>query len=290
MAPESSGPHLRRTTIPRPAARAHARPYVLAMDARALEAAARTAERAADRARSETLSRFRSVAVETKADGSPVTEADRASERCIREVLREANPDYNILGEEYGQEGDGDDWQTSDRPTWIIDPIDGTIAYSRGLPLYSTLIALVVDGTPVVGLIDLPALDERYVGWKGGGCHRNGQRVQVSSESDLTRALVSISDPMCFQRSNQMAALERLVRELPTVRGYTDAFGHSQVLAGGIDAMMDLELNVWDAAASQILVMEAGGAFVCEPQPSGKLDLILGSPPLVEQLAAFLQR
>jgi histidinol phosphatase-like enzyme (inositol monophosphatase family) len=261
------------------------------MDAIALEEAARIACLAADRARDETLSRFRSVEVETKADGSPVTEADRAAERVIREVLRGAYPDFGLLGEEYGAESvvGPPSLERATTPVWVIDPIDGTIAYSRGLRLYATLIALVEDGQAVLGLIDLPALDERYLGWRGGGCRRNGESVEVSGESDLQRALISHGDPMCFDRANQRPAFERLAREVPMLRGYTDAFGHAQVLSGGVDAMVDVDLNTWDAAASQILVTEAGGRWSSRRQANGKIDLVLGSPPLVEQLSAWLE-
>ena len=133
-----------------------------------LEGAAAAAEVAADLARAEIQARFRAVAVDSKPDGSPVTEADLAAERVIRQHLLGAFPQFGVLGEEYGREG------PADGPQWIIDPIDGTIGFSRGVPLFGTLIALAVDGEPVMGLIDLPMLDERYVGWSGGGCRRNG--------------------------------------------------------------------------------------------------------------------
>jgi myo-inositol-1(or 4)-monophosphatase len=248
-----------------------------------LAAAARAAEAAADLARAEILPRFRAVAVETKSDGSPVTEADRAAERAIRARLRAAFPDFGVLGEEFGEEG-------GDGPRWIIDPIDGTIAFSRGIPLFATLIALVEDGEPVFGLIDCPALDERYVGWRGGGCRRNGAPTRVSQETDLRKAIVSHGDPFCFDLFGARATFERMAREIPMLRGYTDAFGHAQVLAGGVDAMVDLALNLWDAAATQILVEEAGGRCVTLPGPDGKLGLIFGSPALVEQLRDFLPR
>jgi myo-inositol-1(or 4)-monophosphatase len=170
----------------------------------------------------------------------------------------------------------------------VIDPIDGTIAYARGLPLYSTLIALVAGGESVFGLIDLPALGERYIGWKGGGCRRNGQRVEVSQATDLDRALISHGDPICFDRAGLRSGFDRMAAEIPMLRGYTDSFGHAQVLAGGIDAMVDVDLNPWDAAASQVLVAEAGGRCITRAEPSRKLTLVLGSPPLVEQLADML--
>jgi len=238
---------------------------------------------AADRARAETLPRFRDVAVEIKSDGSPVTEADRAAESVIPQVLQESYPDFGILGEEYGSQ------QLSDnRPYWVVDPIDGTIAYSRGIPLFSTLIALVCSGQPVVGLIDLPALDERYEGFEGGGCSRNGTGVRVSQQKDLERALVAHGDAFCFDNAEQRPALERMMSTIPTLRGYTDAFGHSQVLSGGVDAMVDFDLNPWDTAATELLAREAGGECRVYQQGNGKRGLVLGSPALVAQLHDLL--
>jgi histidinol phosphatase-like enzyme (inositol monophosphatase family) len=247
------------------------------------DAVARAAESAADLARSETLPRFRAVAVETKSDGSPVTEADKAAERAIRARLREAFPDFAIRGEEYGKEGPGD------APCWLVDPIDGTIGYARGIPLYATLIALVVEGEPVFGLIDCPCLGERIVGWKGGGARRNGEPCRVSQERDLRRALVSHGDPFCFELWGDSAAFQRMAREIPLLRGYTDAFGHAQVVGGGVAAMVDLCLNPWDAAPAQVLVPEAGGRCVTKVHPrDGKLGLVFGSPALVDALEDFL--
>jgi len=245
------------------------------------EAIARAAESAADAARREILPRFRAVAVEIKADGSPVTEADKAAERAIRERLRAAFPHFAIHGEEYGVEG-------GDGPRWLVDPIDGTIGFSRGIPLFSTLIALVVEGEPVFGLIDLPGVDERYVGWRGGGARRNGRPCRVSQETDLRSAIVSHGDPFCFERWGAREAFLRMAREIPLLRGYTDAFGHAQVVGGGIGAMVDLDLNPWDAAATQVLVPEAGGRCLALPGPGAKLGLVFGAPALVEQLEGFL--
>ena len=247
-------------------------------------AIAAAAESAADLARRETLPRFRRVGFETKGDGSPVTEADKAAERAIRQRLGEAFPDFALLGEEYGREGaDG-------VPCWVIDPIDGTIGYSRGIPLYSTLIALLdAEGEPVFGLIDCPATDERYVGWRGGGCRRNGEPTRVSQESDTTRAIVAHGDVFCFDFWGARPVFERMARECALLRGYTDAFGHAQVLGGGVAAMVDLGLNPWDAAATQVLVPEAGGRCVTLPEHEGKLGIVFGSPALVERLAGYFE-
>jgi myo-inositol-1(or 4)-monophosphatase len=250
----------------------------------ALEDAARAAELAADRARAEILPRFRRVGVEIKSDGSPVTEADRAAERAIKAALREAFPELGVLGEEYGEEGKRGGY------SWLVDPIDGTLAFARGIPLFSTLIALLDEGgTPVLGLIDLPGIGERVVGWKGGGVRRNGAPVRVSQESDLKRAVISHGDPFCFDFFGLRPGFERMAREIPMLRGYTDGFGHAQVIGGGVGAMVDLALNPWDAAPAQILVPEAGGRCVTLPARHGKLGVVFGSPPLVDQLLAMLE-
>jgi fructose-1,6-bisphosphatase/inositol monophosphatase family enzyme len=168
-----------------------------------------------------------------------------------------------------------------------VDPIDGTIGFSRGIPLFTTLIALLEDGAPVFGLIDVPALDERYVGWKGGGCRRNGVPTEVSQESDLAKAIVSHGDPFCFDQFGARDVFERMARECGLLRGYTDAFGHAMVLSGGVGAMVDLALNPWDLAPTLVLVPEAGGRCVTLPERAGKVGVVFGSPALVDQLLAF---
>jgi histidinol-phosphatase len=245
------------------------------------------AEAAADAARAEILPRFRRVAVERKSDGSPVTEADRAAERAIRAVLRQGDAGTPILGEEYGAEQAPDDAAGSGR-RWLVDPIDGTIGFSRGIPLFSTLIALCAGAEPVLGLIDLPGLGERYVGWRGGGVRCNGAPVRVSQHQELESALVSHGDPICFEHFGRRDAFLRMAREIPMLRGYTDGFGHALVLRGAVDAMVDVSLNPWDAAATQVLVPEAGGRCVTLPG-TPKVGLVFGSPALVARLEPWLR-
>ena len=155
------------------------------------------------------------------------------------------------------------------------------------MPLFTTLIALVVDAEPVLGLIDCPGTDERYLGWKGGGCLRNGRPTRCSQETDLQGAIVSHGDPFCFERAGAGAVFQRMAREIPMLRGYTDAFGHAQVLGGGIGAMVDLDLNPWDAAATQVLVPEAGGRCAVLPGADGKVGLVIGAPALVDTLVGW---
>ena len=247
--------------------------------------AARAAEAAADAARREILPRFRRVTAETKQDGTPVTEADRAAERAIRAVLREATPEIGIVGEEYGAEG-GRDGKLS----WLVDPIDGTISFSRGVPLFGTLIALIEDERPLLGLIDLPVLGERTIGWRGGGVRRNGEAVRVSERADLASALVATGDPIALAAFGARETWLALARDVPRLRGYTDCFGHAQVVCGAVDAMVDLSLNPWDAAPTQVLVEEAGGRCVTlrRERADYPLGLVFGSPALVEQLLPYV--
>jgi len=255
-----------------------------------LEAALAVANRACDRARAEIMPRFRRVAVETKGDGSPVTEADREAERVIREVILEAFPDDAILGEEFGDQ-DG----TNARRRWIIDPIDGTVAFARGIPLFTTLIALVVDGEPVLGIIDLPAVDDRVSGVRGGGLLRTGagssadERAKVSTGPALADALVCHGDLFCFELAGLRSAYDALSHAIPKLRGYTDAFGHLLVLTGAADAMIDCDLNPWDAAVTRVLAKEAGGVcFVREREGGAKIDLLFGAEATVAAIGELI--
>jgi histidinol phosphatase-like enzyme (inositol monophosphatase family) len=262
-----------------------ARPARSEVEEHELERAFEVAGRAADRARGEILPRLRKVAVETKSDGSPVTEADREAERAIRSVIAEAFPDDAILGEELGASVSE---ATPPRRRWIIDPIDGTLAFSRGIPLFTTLIALTIDDEPVMGLIDLPGCDDRIGGVVGGGLWRGNQRLRVSEIDTLERALVCHGDLFCFDRSGARHVFTRMAAEIPMLRGYTDAFGHLLVLSGAADAMVDCDLNPWDAAVTRVLIHEAGGScWLREHASSGKCDLVFGNAALVQALGSF---
>jgi histidinol phosphatase-like enzyme (inositol monophosphatase family) len=247
---------------------------------RALRDALAVAARACDAARAEILPRYRHVAVETKRDGSPVTIADREAERAIRRVIGEAFPNDTILGEEFGQS------EGRSRRRWVVDPIDGTIAFSRGIPLFTTIVALLVDDVPVVGMIDLPAVGDRIGGYADGGVYRGNERVAVSATTRLEDALVCHGDLFCFDRAGLRGTYERMARAIPKLRGYTDAFGHLLVLSGAADAMVDCDLNPWDAAATRVLAREAGGVcWLREREEGRKLDLVLGNPAIVGALA-----
>ena len=201
------------------------------------------------------LGHFRvGVAVETKADRSPVTEADRACERRIVEMLLSDFPDYGVCGEEFGEEAG----RTPKR--WIIDPIDGTKSFVRGIPFFATLIALEEDGEVTVGVVHAPATGELLYAKRGEGAYdENGKRLRVSAIDRLSAAMVSFGGLKIFQRAGRWTALERLVQATARQRGYGDYLGSAAVIRGWSEAMLELDVKPWDLAPLKILVEEAGG-------------------------------
>ena len=202
----------------------------------------------ADAADAISLGRFRAsdLHVETKPDLTPVTEADRAVEIAIRERLAFERPDDGMLGEEFGTSGGGD-------RRWIVDPIDGTRNYSRGIPVWATLIALEENGKLRLGVVSAPALDRRWHAERGGGAWVNDDRVRVSAVRQVEDAVLSF-------------ALEQPIPALAAyawhARGYGDFWAHMLVAEGAVDGAVDaVGVKVWDLAAIQPIVEEAGGRF-----------------------------
>ena len=189
--------------------------------------------------------------IETKADGSPVTVADRTAERMIREALHQRYPDDAILGEEEGvTEGSGE-------RRWIIDPIDGTQAFVRGVPLYSTLVAVEDDEGMVAGAIHLPALGETVFAGRGLGCFHNGNPTKVSQVSGLDEFVFSASGYGYFPKD----MLDRLHASTMRLRTWGDAYGYALVATGRIEAMADPIIEIWDVAPMMVIIPEAGGVF-----------------------------
>jgi len=201
------------------------------------------------------LGHFRTgLAVETKLDRSPVTEADRACERKIVEVLRERFPDYGYCGEELGEEAGRDSRR------WIIDPIDGTKSFVRGIPFFATLIGLEEDGEVIAGVVHAPATGELLYAAKGEGAFdERGQRLHVSAVDSLREAMVSFGGLKIFRRLGYWAAFERIVDGTARQRGYGDYLGSASVIRGWSEAMLELDVKPWDLAPLKILVEEAGG-------------------------------
>ena len=201
-----------------------------------------------------TLRHFQAgVAVEEKADESPVTVADRGAEEKLRELIKARFPDDAILGEEHGEE-DG----TSGR-RWIVDPIDGTKSFVHGVPLYGVMVGLEIDDSPSVGVVNFPALGEMVCAAKGLGCTWNGRTAKVSDVSDLSEATVLCTDPEKWY--GKEAGSKRLREQAKLVRGWGDCYGHVLVATGRAEVMMDPIMNVWDSAALAPILEEAGGTF-----------------------------
>lgn len=193
----------------------------------------------------------RSLELEHKSDGSPVTAADKAAEALLRSRIEATYPEDSILGEEHG-ELDG----TSAR-RWVIDPIDGTKAFSRGVELYSTLLCLEDEHGPAVGVIGLPALGEIVVAGRGLGCKWNGQKARVSTTTELSQAIVCTSETGYWDAD----LFGGLVKSGIEFRTWGDAYGYALVATGRVDAMVDPKAAYWDVAPVGVILAEAGGQF-----------------------------
>jgi histidinol phosphatase-like enzyme (inositol monophosphatase family) len=192
--------------------------------------------------------------VERKHDHSPVTIADREAEQRAVEVLREAFPDHGFLGEEFGE-------QRGAGARWIIDPIDGTKSFIRGIPFFATLIALEEEGTISTGVVYAPALDDLLYAQKGQGAFDSGGRLQVSSIATLSRSMLVFGGASALRSRGYWRAYERLVDRSDRQRAYGDYFAYTFVARGQAEAMVDVDLKPWDLAALQIIIEEAGGRF-----------------------------
>jgi histidinol-phosphatase len=202
-----------------------------------------------------TLAHFQAgVAVDVKADASPVTVADRGAEQLLRDRIGRAYPDHGIVGEEYGDDGAG----RSHR--WILDPIDGTKSFVRGVPLWGTLVALERDGVPVVGVAHFAGLGETIAAAQGLGCQWNGRAAHASNADALAVATVCYSDAAGVIR-RMGPRWDTLVSATQLQRGWGDCYGHCLVATGRAEIMLDAAMNPWDCAALVPIVQEAGGRF-----------------------------
>lgn len=197
----------------------------------------------------------RGIAVETKADGSPVTAADRASETAAREWIERRFPDDGVLGEEFGA-------ARPDAPCrWLLDPIDGTKTFVRGVPLWGTLVAVTVGEAVLGGAAYFPAVEEMLVAAPDAGCWWNGARCRVSDVGMLEQATVLATDERFLERPDRGARWRALAGRAAVARSWGDCYGYLLVATGRAEAMTDPVLSPWDSAVLQPLVTEAGGAF-----------------------------
>jgi len=203
-----------------------------------------------------TLAHFQArLDVERKPDDSPVTIADRTAEQILRGWIEERFPHHAILGEEQGQAPDKD---SSHR--WILDPIDGTQSFIRGVPLYGVLVGLEVSGEMLLGVAHFPALGEMFAAAAGEGCRWNGRAARVSRVSRLEEALLAYSDAreLAGKRSSAWSRLQKVTR---LQRGFPDCYGHCLVASGRAEIMLDAYMSAWDCAALLPILREAGGTF-----------------------------
>ncbi|RAY13538.1 histidinol-phosphatase [Actinomadura craniellae] len=215
----------------------------------------------ADAADGITTQRFRALdlRVETKPDLTPVSDADRAVEEQIRGTLKRARPRDAVLGEEYGLSGSG-------ARRWVIDPIDGTKNFVRGVPVWATLISLMEYDRVVVGLVSAPALQRRWWAARDGGAWTGrslakATRCQVSSVARLTDASLSFSSLSGWEERDRLDAFLDLTRAVWRTRAFGDFWSHMLVAEGAADISAEPEVSLWDLAALQVIVEEAGGSF-----------------------------
>ena len=208
----------------------------------------------ADLADAITLEHFRAanLAVETKPDLTPVTEADRAVEQTLRKRIAEERPGHGVVGEELGAEGGGN-------ARWIIDPIDGTKNYVRGIPVFATLIALERDGALILGVVSAPAIHRRWWAARGEGAFADGRPIRVSRVTDLADAVLAYASLGSWEQHGLGDQFMALARSCWRTRGFGDFWCHMLVAEGAADLAAEPEVALWDLAAVQVIVEEAGG-------------------------------
>ena len=204
-----------------------------------------------------TLSHYhKGIQHDLKQDESPVTAADHATEEFIRGEIERTYPSHAIVGEEFGEKaGEGNPFR------WFVDPIDGTKSFMKGVPFYSVLIALEIEGISRVGVACFPALDEILYAADGLGCWWNGKRTRVSDVSDFKHAVFSYTSWSGFHTLKRHKVFERLHKECFYGRGWGDAYGYHMVATGRADIMIEPAINIWDVAPFPAIFREAGGFF-----------------------------
>jgi histidinol phosphatase-like enzyme (inositol monophosphatase family) len=231
------------------------------------------AARLADAAGAITRQHFRTaIGVETKPDWSPVTVADRAAEAEIRRLIAAECPEHGIIGEEYGRD------RADAAYVWVIDPIDGTKAYLAGMPVFGTLIALTLDGVPIVGVLDQPITGERWIGARGRPTTLNGAPVQCRRCADLGAATLCATTPHMFAGADAVAFAR--VREAAGIVLYgTECYGYGLLAGGCLDLIVEADMKPYDYLAHVPIVEGAGG--VISDWEGRALDLAGGAGRLV---------
>ena len=226
-----------------------------------LESDLALAHELADAADAITTGRFRALdlQVESKPDLTPVSDADRGVEQALRAVVAARRPDDAVLGEEYGEDGAGP-------RRWVVDPIDGTKNFVRGVPVWASLIALQADGDVVVGVVSAPALGRRWWAARGlgafaGSSQADARELRVSGVRHLADAHLSYSSLTGWEEQGRLAGLLDLSRRVWRTRAFGDFWSHVLVAEGAVDVSCEPEVSLWDLAPLQVVVEEAGGRF-----------------------------
>ncbi len=211
----------------------------------------------ADLADAITMKRYRAsdLLIETKPDLTPVTESDKAVELALRERIAAVSPGDAVIGEEFGSSVDGHS------RSWIIDPIDGTTSYVRGVPTWSTLVGLQVDGKITTGVVSMPALGRRWWASAGAGAFADGRQVHVSAVPVLAQSQLAWSGIEDWDEIGRLDAIIALGRACWRTRGLGDAWQYMLVAEGAAEIALDPVVSIWDLAALKVIVEEAGGRF-----------------------------
>jgi histidinol-phosphatase len=204
----------------------------------------------------------------TKDDGTLVTIADREIEELLRRRIQQVFPDHGVLGEEAGLQGD------KDGPIWVLDPIDGTNNYAWGIPIFATLIALRVEGRTEVGIASAPAINERYEGARQNGARMNGIPIQVTDIETIEEARIVYGSHRGIVQHGLGDRWADILQRCRRERGFGDFWGHMLVARGAAEVMLEPSLAIWDVAALEVIVEEAGGRiglFSGEPYPNSRM-------------------
>ena len=252
-------------------------------------AVALAAAREAAAAAAEIITHYwhRGVAVEWKADATPVTVADREAEQAIRRVLQAALPQSSIYGEEFGLQGERGDL------LWLVDPLDGTKSFVRRTPFFSTQIALMEGDELVLGVSSAPVYGETMWASAGQGAWRDGERVRVADTTAMAQASISTGNVRTLTGDARWGMLGALIRDSNRIRGYGD-FCHYHLLArGSLDLVIESDVNILDIAALAVIVREAGGVFSDlegAPLTLETRSVLAGTPAIHAQALERLQR
>lgn len=197
----------------------------------------------------------RGVTAEQKADATPVTIADREAEELLRDLVKKHFPKDGFLGEEYGEE------KGSSGYTWIIDPIDATKNFVRGIPIFANLVGIEYEGRMVAGFANIPAQSRLYHAVKGNGAYCNDRPIRVSTIDQLDDSQIIYSSVDWFERAGTTGFFLEVVRGADRTRGFGDYYGFTLVAEGAAEAMLEPAINPWDIACFQPIIEEAGGVF-----------------------------